>query len=365
MRWLRLFIVWVLSALVVSAFLSHWSLADGAPRNSLQMFLDGQAHRPFAYRLLAPALVNAAEEALPAPARRFLADDVAPAFRARYVAPLLPIYEAQIPGITERAHQDWAQERYRASYVLMVALMLCSLAGAMLLLHRAVSQLGAGEWAAMGAVAVYGLMVPTLFLNGGYFYDFTEQLGAVAFICCVLEKRWVLSAGVLFLMQFNKETAVLMPLFLAFHFWQWGRWQGLRWGAFNLLMCVLLLMAVRLYGAHWPGQSSEWHLDDNLTFWFSVESWRRTTDFHALGVALPRCVFLCFALAALVWGWKRGATANVIAATIAFGVLSVLLLTMGFTDEYRNISLALPLLILVLFEKRGDKGVPQRSIQAL
>ena len=33
----------------------------------------------------------------------------------------------------------------------------------------------------------------TLFLNGGYFYDFTEQLGALLLLCCVLRERWVLS----------------------------------------------------------------------------------------------------------------------------------------------------------------------------
>ena len=48
----------VLSAWVVSVFLSHWSLLDGFPRNGLSRYLESKAEKPFAYRVLAPALVN-------------------------------------------------------------------------------------------------------------------------------------------------------------------------------------------------------------------------------------------------------------------------------------------------------------------
>ena len=66
-----------LSVLVVSAFLSHWSLLDGAPRNSLKMFMDGQAHRPFAYRILGPKIVSGVDGMLPLSAQKFLENEVA------------------------------------------------------------------------------------------------------------------------------------------------------------------------------------------------------------------------------------------------------------------------------------------------
>lgn len=356
MRIFRLLLVLALAAFDVSAFLSHWSLADGAPRNSLQMFLDGQAHRPFAYRLLAPSVVKSIEAAMPDATRSLLANDVAPTLRAQYVEPLLKIYEPRIPGITARAHQDWERERYRSSFVVMVALMFLSLAAAILLVHRAATLLGANELAATGAMVAYGLVVPTMFLNGGYFYDFTEQLGAMAFICCIYQRKWWLSGVVLFLMQINKETALLLPFFMLPHIWKASRWQGLRWVMANLLICISLLVLVRLYVADLPGQASEWHLQTNLNFWLSPASWQRTADFYAVGIELPRITFLLFSLSALAIGWRRGDTANVMGATMAFFVLAVLLFTMGYTDEFRNISLALPLLVLLLFEQRNQKG---------
>jgi hypothetical protein len=356
MRLFRWLLALALATFTVSAFLTHWSLLDGAPRNSLQMFLDGEAHRPFAYRLLAPTVVKSMEAALPDAARNLAANRIAPQLRALYVEPLLAIYEPQIPGINERAHRQWERERYRSSYVVMVALMLCALTGALLLMHHAAASLGASEWAATGAMTVYGLIVPTMFLNGGYFYDFTEQLGAVAFICCIYKRRWWLSGLVLLLMQLNKETAILMPLFMLPHVWQAQRWQGLRRVMAGLLMCTLLLVWVRMHCADLPGQPSEWHLQENLDFWLSLPNWQRTTDFYAIGMPLPRVMFLVFAVSALAMGWLRGATANVMGASMAFCVLAVLLFTMGYTDEFRNLSLALPLLVLLLVEPRHPQG---------
>ena len=51
---------------VLLVFLSHWSLLDGAPRNSLGLFLLQQAERPFAYRWLMPVLVQGLQAILPA-----------------------------------------------------------------------------------------------------------------------------------------------------------------------------------------------------------------------------------------------------------------------------------------------------------
>jgi hypothetical protein len=40
-----------------------------------------------------------------------------------------------------------------------------------------------------------------------------------------------------------------------------------------------------------------------------------------------------------------------VAATLSFALLAALLLTMGFTDELRNVSLATPFLVLLLVER--------------
>lgn len=344
----------VLASWVVSAFLSHWSLLDGAPRNSLQLFLDGQADRPFAYRLLAPAVVRVVDASLPETAQSFLANQLAPVLFMRYVKPLENKYEAIVPGITARAQVDWADARYRRSYVLMVMLLVASFAGAMLLIHRAARFLGAGRLAASAVMVLYAMVTPTMFLNGGYFYDFTEQLGAAALICCVLESRWLLALLVLVLMQINKETGFLMGLFLAPYAWHSVRWRMVLPAILALLLCVTLGLFVQWAYVHLLGQPTEWHLAENLTFWSRLSSWTATEDFHSVGLVLPRMAFLYFATASLILGCWKTRGPELLAAAGAFFVLLGLLLTMGFKDEFRNLSLSLPLLLLLFVERNSE-----------
>lgn len=351
-RWLAAMLV---SACVVSAFFSHWSLLDGAPRNSLRLFLDGTAERPFAYRVLAPALVRTVDAMLPLPVQDFLADQIAPSMRVRYVEPMLPIYEPFFPGITVRAHTDWSKASYRRSYVLMALFMLLSFSGALLLMRRAAGLLGATDFKAYAVTLLYAFITPTMFLNGGYFYDFTEQLGAIALICCVLQARWLPALLVLLIMQANKETALLMMIFLTPYAWRTVRVRRhmLAPAVLALVLCGFMLLCIRSTFSGLPGQPTEWHLQENLLFWTRGLSWHASEDFHQAGVALPRMSFLYFAVAALVVGWWRQAGPTALAASVSFLMLGVLLLCMGFRDEFRNLSLALPLLVLMLAENKA------------
>jgi len=345
----------LLSAWVVSVFLSHWSLLDGFPRNGLSRFLEWQAHKPFAYRVLAPAVVDEVDALLPESVRTVLADRVAPVLRARYLEPLFVRWEPF--GVNPAGRADWERSHYRSAYVLMVLLMLASLAAAMFLMRDAARMLGASAIGAFVAMLVYAAVLPTLFLHGGYFYDFTEQFLALALLCCVLRERWVLSLFVVALMQLNKESALLMVVFLMPYLWHARGWRGVAWALPQLGVCFALLFWVRSKFAESPGQSSEWHLPDNLAFWADPATWSATEDLYSLNLPLPRITFLCFALATLAIGWMRrraAPTPTLVAATLAFATLLPLLVTMGFRDEWRNLSLAVPLLVLLLVEPRAD-----------
>lgn len=266
-----------------------------------------------------------------------------------------------MPGITKRAKADWERADYRRSYVLMVVLMYSSFLGAMLLLRRAARTLGAGNARADAATLIYAAIVPTMFLNGGYFYDFTEQLGATALITCVLELRWALALVTLLLMQANKETALLIVLFLAPYAWCSTRWRMVPGTIFAVLICLAMVFWARWAFSHLPGQAVEWHLTENLLFWSQASSWTRTEDFYSLDIALPRMSYLYFAAAAILWNWKKGLTATGVGATCAFFVLAGLLLTMGFQDEFRNLSLATPFLVLLMGE-RAAKGPNKAAV---
>lgn len=353
----------ILSALIVSVFLSHWSFCDGAPRNSLYSFMEGQAHRPFAYRSLVPMGIKIAEANLPETARNFLANRIAPHFHDSYIAPLLKRYEPTLPGLSERANSQWSNAHYRAAYVLMVSFIFASLFGTLCLLHHLAILNGASEGVAFLTVSIYGLVFPTIFLNGGYFYDFFEQFASFSLIYSVYKRKWLASILVLILMQLNKETAILMPLFLIPLVWKENKRLALQRFFFGLLLCLLLLILVRWNYAHLPGQPVEWHLFENLLFWSSPDPWLRTYDFYALGLNIPRPSFLLFSIFALWAGWHYGASEWAIAATGSFLLLAMLLLSMGYTDEYRNLSLSLPFLVLSLLpaRKTGDKKSENRK----
>jgi hypothetical protein len=348
----------VLSAWVVSVFLSHWSLLDGFPRNGLSRFLESKAYKPFAYRVLAPAIVNGADAALPESVRTVLADRVAPALRARYLEPLFVVWEPF--GVNAPARADWERSHYRSAYVLMVLLMFGSLAGAVFLIHDTARMLGASAAGAFGAMLLYAAVLPTLFLNGGYFYDFTEQLFALLLLCCVLRQRWLLSLIVVALMQLNKETALLMVLFVLPFVWRSLRGRSVAWIVPQLAACGALLWWVRSKFAGSQGESSEWHLPGNLEFWSDPANWIATEDLYSVNFPLPRITFFCFGLAALLIGWIRrnSPTPALVAATLAFATLLSLLVTKGFRDEWRNLSLAVPLLVLLLVER------PERRTEA-
>ena len=176
-------------------------------------------------------------------------------------------------------------------------------------------------------------------------------------IAGLIKARWLPALLILLLMQANKETALLMMLFLAPYGW---RLMGRRMvpgaaGAFAL--CLVGFLWVRWAQFNLPGQPTEWHLPENLIFWSRLTSWTSREDFYSLGIALPRMTFLVFAVASLVFGWYKKTSPLLLPATFSFVILAVLLLFMGFEDEFRNLSLSLPLLTLIWAEPTRKKTV--------
>ena len=345
-RILPVFLAAIAAWLVVSAFLGQWSLLDGAPRNSLALYLDGQAERPFAYRLLMPTLVRSLGKALPEGLQLTLADHLAPHLREHYVRPLQARHEAALPGISERAEGDWRRPDYRRDYVLMVGLIWLAFLGALLAVRQIALTLGGGENLATQLMLGYALIYPWVFLNGGYFYDFGEQFFACTLVWLALAGRWTTFSALLLLMQCNKETAVLMPFLLAPLLWSRRSVALLLRLGLLTLACLAIYYSIRLRAAHLPGQSGEWNWPGNLQFWQTPDNWLLFYQPYGVDtVPVPHIAFPLAAFAALLWSWRHGLTEPALAATLSLGVMLGLLLTLGFRDEYRAVGMCLPFLI--------------------
>ena len=355
----------LLAATVVAVFLSHWSLLDGAPRNSLELMLQGHAHRPFAYRWLMPLIVRITETLLPAPLHALLADQLAPFFQAHFVQPLTAAYEARLPGVTARAAQAWQASGYRASYVLMVALVWLSFTGALLFMAGIARAMGCSRAQTLGVMLAYALVYPGSFLHAAYFYDFGEQLLAIAMIFFALRRHWPGFALALVLMQCNRETAVLMPLLLAPLLWQARA--SLRLPR-NLLpmaaawyTAIAVLLATRMHFAQLPGGSAEFSLAANLAFWRESANWLATSDIYVPGLPVPRLGFAAFVALALAFAWRRGASAMAVSATACTALMLLLLLGLGFRDEFRAVGLCLPFVLAAACASMGAASKPKNT----
>lgn len=359
---LWLLLIGLLASVLVHVFLSHWSLLDGAPRNGLGVYLEGQADRPFAYRWLAPLLVQQLSAMLPESLAAWAANEIAPLLQQAYVAPLLQKYEPLLPGITARALADWRSPDYRASYVLMAGLLWLSCAASLGLISRMARMLGSTQTQAALLALIYTLVYPGVFLHAGYFYDIFEQMFALLAICCVLRQRWKMLALVLVAMQCNRETAILLPIFLAPLIHATLRTRdhkilALTWLVLAMAACMAIDQGTKRFFAGNAGASFEFHLFQNLDFWRDAATWTASYDIYAIGVALPRLLFLAGLVPLSIASLMAPRNPMAWSAGLCLATMSLLFITVGYRDEFRAMGICLPLLLVALACRWG-KPVP-------
>jgi hypothetical protein len=345
----RIFFYMVLSTWVVFAFLSNWRLQDGTPRHSFQAMLDGTAHKPFVYRSLWPSVVNNLEPLLPTDLHESLSEKIAPRLKEKFVDPLLYFYGSRIPGLYERINSSWRTSGYRVKYVLTVSIMWLAFFSTLLIIHHLGKKAG-GEAKINEVVPVgYALVIPTMFLNGGFFYDFIEQFFMALALLMVLNKNVIGLFVVILLSQLNKETTVLLPIIiLPVIMHNFGNKKGMALAGLLVAICsAIYAMVVTKMSAN-PGVSAEWHLFDNIAFWSTSANYFKTADMHAIGINLPRMSLPVFLLILLLggvfWGAKKALRSS---ALIGVVILLPLMATYGFRDEFRAVAMIFPLLCLL------------------
>jgi hypothetical protein len=324
----------VAASQVVASFASKWTTVAGHGQYSLPMILDGQTVRPYAYRVLMPAVVNTIVDKMPAAVARPLDTRASRVMRA-------VLSEQQLVGWTGRT---------RVAYAVTILLQfLCVFALLWALRELAQRYLGHdGLLRDVGPILFALLIAITFRTENGFIYDFPELLLAVVYLLVV--RRPIAGAVVLCVAVLNKESAILLPWIAAGAVWSEGRLRaGLPKLAVQFVPAMILMMWIRIALVHRGGVGAEFNLWDNLPFWLTTEAWLYMTSPHLPLIALPfgSNILVMALVGAAVFGYWRRKPAAVRGGVVASLVLlTPLFLIWSYMNELRAMGLAFPFLFL-------------------
>lgn len=243
--------------------------------------LTGTAWRPYAYRVLLPALANFAAPALD-----------------RIGALNLGIRsEALLGDKFFRARLNGRQ--YPRQVVLLLVMMYLSLVGFAVGMWFLVRALGYRQWVQY-VMPPLMLEVSTLFFwNFGYMYDFTLLFLFTLGLLFMLRERWAAYLVVFAIGTLNKETTILLFVIFALYFFRhMQRRKFVSLSVWQLSLFAVIEGALRwLYRLN-PGGSLEWHWPDQVA------------EFRLIAASAPYwlliwAVAITLIVAAIVYRWNQ------------------------------------------------------------
>ena len=327
---------------------------------SLAGMMYGSAPKPFVYRAAVPRVI------------KWAVDRLDPAFQEKVFSGIKEYDSLRKSYASGLPAKYWTAEvaiTYHALYMLIV--------GVNILLLFTVYRIARFHGFAFGQsllfVAATSLVYPLTFQQGGYFYDFIEQLGALVACYLVLRKRMLLATLTIFAFAFNKETFFLVPVALfALTAGQLSLRQRLAWAGAQLVGCAVARYVITSPYAVNPGGAVEIHLMENLKFWLNPASFLTFYNLVGRGIYTPSVQNPIVLVPALIFfrcAWRNSPPNYRYFFHAAFWPLLLLFAVFGFKDEVRNFSLAFPALVLLatqgarnfdsLFSwarKGGDRG---------
>jgi hypothetical protein len=339
-RWFRagftVLLYVIVASLVVGTFAARWGFRGDSPHWGLEKMLAFKAERPFAYRVLSPAIVNTGIAMLP---------DGYVAGREEWLTTKTPLLRYR------HRNESWTLEKsvaWHVAYLYIFASLLIALYAA-----RAVTTVAGPPSPLLVdiAPAVALLFLPLTFQFGGYLYDFPEL--ALLFLCLLaaLRERWWLYYAAFVAAVLNKESnALILVYFVAVAWDRMDRRALLRHVAVQLVIGATIVIGLRTVFAENGGGSTQFWFPLNVLFWLQPETYLRFDSPYAPVIPVPRTanLFSLFLLFVLVkTGWKY-CPPTVRRLGLFSAVVNVpLFLVWGFLDEVRALSLTFPALYLL------------------
>lgn len=329
----------IVAALVLNTFMNRWGFRRRSPRYGFTALVTYQAHRPFAFRVLTPAAINAVTSVTPP----WLLKELAELDQGRV--------QEDHPVLSAQRRFGWGVDPLPQTYV--AYLMLWPVVFLLLLALRELTRVQGCFSAAFVDVApaIGLLLLPLTFSRGGYVYDFTELLLVTACLGLLLQRRWIPYYACFALACLNKETAILLVLYCATLLPGRLSHRGLAGHVgLHALLGAPILVWQRLAFAGNEGAGAEFQLGDNLRFLASPEPWLRFWEPYGPLLAFPGpfnviSIVLFGAAVFLFWGDKPRHLR--LAFLLMTSGLLALLVLFGNYDEVRNLSLAFPVAYLL------------------
>lgn len=321
-----------------NTFVQRWGLGV-----RIEQMLNNDAPRPFAYRVLSPAVIRFVAERLPPGVVSRLLD-------AENAAGLSPVerwrshYRTDRPGFgKEVSRSDQVAFLVCYAYIFLV-LFLFAIAmrfligncvrGSPLLLDIAPS--------------LMLLVLPLAYTKGGYIYDFPELLFAALATLSFLRRWWVAYYVIFALAIINKESAVLFAAWVPARFLlDRDREALLKHLALHAMVAIPCIVSIHTAFAHKPSVGI-FEPMSHLAHLSSPESW---LSFH--GMYLPSFPMVpgplnVAVLAAVIWltasRHAREDRELFLLYIASLLVIGALFLTSGFEDEIRVFGLIFPVM---------------------
>ena len=302
--------------------------------------VEGRAHRPYVCRMLIPATVRVLTEAIPLRAQLDFKNSI---LAYRHVAGAFRVFR-------------W-EEAYFTQYLIAAVLLYAMLLGFLAALAGLCSALYDASAIVKRAAPLLALVfLPCMFRYTNYLYD----VGALFFFTLgllLMARRWWLAYLPLFVLAcLNRETAILLVLVFAIHFW---RSTLKNWTYAALLGLQIVLWVAVKATLYWlyrdnPGSVIEWKLGYNL--WHIQRTYSLSAAMALLGVV---------ALAVRQWGEKPAFLKHGLVILIPLAVAG---LFVGALEEPRIYYEVYPIVILLAVHTLADwVGIPclPRSAPAL
>lgn len=336
-RWLSVYLVAVMfvvcAAASFSGIVGKWGLREESARANITRMLAGDAHRPFAHRVLIPKVAHLADRWTPAVLKRHLVDKLS-----------LDRIFTRAKGGSDAAI---AFMHLIVGYSVFVALLAAQWVVRLIALDCSIPALQAAL-----APAMFVLALPYLLTIGGYFYDAWEFLFLALACLLAMRGRLVLLLGMSILACLNKESyLVFVPALYPLLRMTLPRRPALAWTAVLLLVSALVYAAVTREFQGNPGERAEFHLFNNLAAYLNPLSGTYTELELTYGLVGPSgmSLFTLVAVFAVVrrgWRWLPGAVRQ--HALVSAGLSLPLFLALCATGELRNLSFCFPALSLLL-----------------